>query len=103
MEIITVIAVIIASLVVIMSKLAKDEYEKYQGYVLMAFAYVEKTVPDDFGVNETDPAWAKMMHKIDLFSKKFPELVKQFTGVEANKTMINWAIRMASHLATNGK
>jgi len=97
---ITVIVVIVSAAYTILQKLSGKKYEKYEAYVHMAFAWVEKTVPDDYGAKDNDPVYAKMMHKVDMFTQKFRELSNNFTGKQANKNMIEWAMKMASELAS---
>jgi F0F1-type ATP synthase membrane subunit a len=96
-------AVVLVCAYIVAKALKPDVVSKYDAYVLMAFSWVEKQVPDDFGADEEDPAYAKMIHKVDLFVKKFTELLKTFTGVDATPAMIEYAKKLAAELAFKDK
>lgn len=100
MELIAIVACICVCTYLIIKAVVPSAYTKYDAFIMMAFSWVEKTVPDDYGASEDDPAMAKMVHKVDLFLKKFQELTKQFTGEDANKNLINYALNLSAKLAT---
>lgn len=96
-------AVIVVCVSIVVKALKPSQYAKYEPYIRMAFAWVEKTIPDDYGADEEDPAYAKMAHKVDVFAKKFTEILKTFTGVDATPAMIEYAKKLASELAFGEK
>jgi len=100
MELYALIAAILASVLVVVRAVV-PKYAKYDTYVHMAFAWVEKVVPDDYGAGESDPALAKMMHKVDLFSKKFAEFMQTYEGRSATEDMLLYARNLASKLAAS--
>ena len=102
-EVATLAAVIIVCALIVAKALAPSKFTKYDAYIRMAFAWVEKAVPDDFGADEEDPSYAKMVHKVDLFVKKFNEVLKTFTGEDATPAMIEYAKKLASELAFGDK
>ena len=98
-----IVAVLLAALWVIARAVLPDKMSKYDAYVLMAFNWVEKSVDDDYGSSTEDPAYEKMIHKVDLFCKRFPELVSKFEGEMATKELMNYAMNLASILAQGDK
>jgi hypothetical protein len=103
LSVLSLAAVILAAAYIVAKAVKPDLFSKYDAYVRMAFSWVEKQVPDDFGADEDDPAYAKMVHKVDLFAKKFTEILKEFTGVDATKAMIEYAKKLAAQLASEKK
>lgn len=76
-----------------------EQFKRYYPYAMMAFSWVEKTVPDDYGANEGDPTLARAAHKLDLFCQKFIEVSARFEGSQPNEKMMGEAKRLAAALA----
>ena len=72
-------------------------------YAFTAFSWVEKNIPDDYGVNSSDPAFCRAMHKLDVFAQRFVEFSKAATGKEPTVEMIAKAKVLASRLAEERK
>jgi hypothetical protein len=75
------------------------KFDHYKPFAVMAAKRVEKQVPDDFGKGAEDPAYAKAAHKLDLFLKKFVEVVEKVDGTSPNddlkKEAMKWSVELA--------
>lgn len=105
-DIYAVAAIIAVCGVIILKSIAEwyggslgKEFKKYYPYAMAAFSWVEKNVPNDYGANDSDPAFAKAAHKMDLFCKKFVEISVKFEGTEPSDKLITEAKRLAAALA----
>jgi hypothetical protein len=103
-------AIILACAVIVIKALIQafmpskmEQFAKYYPVVLMAFAWVEKNIPDDYGAGDKDPAFAKMARKADAFLIKFNQFTKMQGLPEANPKMIEEAKKLASQLAFQKK
>jgi len=90
------IAVALAAVCILLIRLKR--FGAYVQYVYMAFAWVEKTIPDTVGVSEADPVAFKMAHKLDQFCKMFIKFAAD-DGVKVNARLVAKAKAMACELA----
>ena len=109
-EMYELIAIIVACAVIVFDKIAErfypdiaKKFEKYYPMAMRAFSWVEANVPDTFGAGEDDPKYAKMVHKADLFLKKFTEFSIAYGLKTPSKKLISEAEKLASALAHNKK
>lgn len=109
-ELIELIAIIMVCFVLIIRPVlarflpsAAVKFNKFYPYAMQAFAYVEKSISDDYGLEENDPVFAKMAHKSDLFLKKFLDFSTIATGEKPNAKMLEEAKKLAAALAFKGK
>jgi len=81
-------------------------FDKYKPFAVMAAKWVESQVPNDYGVNTSDPSTARALHKLDLFLQKFNEIVKIQEGAEPSKLLqheaMNWSVELAERMNLTG-
>lgn len=102
----TIVACVIYVSKVILSYLKKDGivkgYETYKPYAIMASKWAEKQVPDDYGADSEDPATARAIHKLDVFLKKFNDVVTIQDGVEPSQGLkdeaLKWSVELAKQI-----
>jgi len=76
-----------------------EPIDKYMDKIIRVFSYVEKVVPDDFGKDDTDPAWAKAIHKLDVATIRFSELYRSDYGKEPSLFIVKEAKKAWTMLA----
>ena len=79
-----------------------ESFDKYKPYAIIASKWTEKNVPDTFGADAKDPAIARSVHKLDVFLKKFNEIVSIHESENPNEKLIEearkWSIELAEKL-----
>ncbi len=77
-------------------------FDKYKAYAVMAAKYVEYKIDDDYGTAEDAPSTAKSLHKLDMYLKKFTELVKENENAIPSAQLIDmakvWSVELAERL-----
>lgn len=85
------------------SAVLQERMAKYLPYAMMAAKWVEEKVPDDYGAGTDDPKTAKALHKLDLFLKKFNEIVTAAEGKAPNEALkaeaMKWSTELAARLS----
>jgi len=78
------------------------EFDKYKAYAVIAAKYVEEKIADDYGTGEDDSKVAKSLHKLDIYLKKFVELVKEKENTLPTKELIDrakaWSVELADRV-----
>ena len=77
-------------------------FDKYKAYAVIAAKYVEAKIDDDYGTAEDATGTAKSLHKLDLYLKKFTELVKENENALPTAQLIDmakaWSVELAERL-----
>ena len=103
------IAVIVACVVYIVRFIltvkkpdAVAAFDKYKAYAVMAAKYVEAKVDDDYGTAGDATGVAKALHKLDVYLKKFNELVKDNENEIPSAELIDmakvWSVELANRV-----
>lgn len=81
---------------------AVEKFDEYKPYALLAAKWVENRVPDDYGVAEDATKVAKGLHKLDLYLKKFTEIVRDNVDVAPTKELVDraraWSVELAERV-----
>jgi len=82
-------------------------YDAYRPYAIMAARWVENQVPDDYGTDENDSSIAKATHKLDMFLKKFSQIVAVQEGEAVDENLrreaMAWSVELAERMNYTGK
>lgn len=93
------LVLLVTNLGTILAAFGYNTANKWASIAFMAFSYVEKTIPNDYGTGTNDPASVKMLHKIDVFCQKFKEFYIQMNGESPTADELQKARLLASNLA----
>jgi len=78
------------------------KFDKYKVYALLAAKWVEAQVPDDYGTEEDASKVAKGVHKLDMYLKKFTELVGEKENTMPTGELIDmakaWSIELSDRV-----
>lgn len=79
---------------------AVASFDKYKAYAVIAAKYVEAKIDDDYGTAEDATGTAKSLHKLDLYLKKFADLVKENENTLPTAELIDlakaWSVELAA-------
>ncbi len=78
---------------------AAEKFDTYKSYAIIAAKWVERIVPDDYGASAEDSTTTKSLHKLDLFLRKYTELLAKCEGVSVNDALRSEAVRWSATLA----
>lgn len=105
-QLVEVVAILVAVLfyigTLVIRKFKPSIAEKFKPYIkpaMMAFEWVEKEIDDNTGTQAEDSKLEKMVHKGDLFLKKFLEISAVLEKPKPTKELIIEAESLASKLA----
>jgi hypothetical protein len=77
-------------------------FDKYKSYALLAAKWTEATIPDTIGSDADAGGVKKSLAKLDVYLKKFTELVKENENTLPNTDLINmakaWSVELAAQV-----
>jgi len=77
-------------------------FDKYKSYALLAAKWAEATIPDTYGTDADAGNVKKSLAKLDVYLKKFTELVKENENTLPNADLIDmakaWSVELAKRV-----
>jgi len=67
------------------------EFDKYKAYALIAAKFVEDKIDDNYGTEDEASKVASSLHKLDMYLKKFTEIVKAEENALPSDKLIDMA------------